>query len=46
MKQFDNNPYLLLAYNGGAGYTRTQLKKGLFKEKINLNLFEYGNDFV
>ncbi|CAM3474901.1 lytic transglycosylase domain-containing protein [Arcobacter aquimarinus] len=38
MKQFDNNPlFIAYAYNGGAGYTRTQLKKGLFKEK---NKFE------
>lgn len=37
-KQFDNNPlFVAYAYNGGAGYTRTQLKKGLFKEK---NKFE------
>ena len=38
MKQFDNNPlFIAYAYNGGAGYTRSQLKKGLFKEK---NKFE------
>ena len=38
IKQFDNNPlFIAYAYNGGAGYTRTQLKKGLFKEK---NKFE------
>lgn len=38
MKQFDNNPlFIAYAYNGGAGYTRNQLKKGLFKEK---NKFE------
>ncbi len=37
-KQFDNNPlFVAYAYNGGAGYTRSQLKKGLFKEK---NRFE------
>ncbi len=37
-KQFDNNPlFVAYAYNGGAGYTRSQLKKGLFKEK---NKFE------
>src|SRR5574344_989435 len=37
-KQFDNNPlFVAYAYNGGAGYTRTQLKKGLFKDK---NRFE------
>lgn len=37
-RQFDNNPlFVAYAYNGGAGYTRTQLKKGLFKEK---NRFE------
>ena len=34
----DNNPlFIAYAYNGGARYTRTQLKKGLFKEK---NRFE------
>ena len=34
MKQFDNNPlFIAYAYNGGAGYTKSQLKKGLFKEK-------------
>ena len=34
MKQFDNNPlFIAYAYNGGAGYTRSQLRKGLFKEK-------------
>ena len=33
-KQFDNNPlFIAYAYNGGAGYTRSQLKKGLFKKK-------------
>jgi soluble lytic murein transglycosylase len=38
MKQFDNNPlFIAYAYNGGGGYTRSQLKKGLFKEK---NKFE------
>lgn len=37
-KQFNNNPlFVAYAYNGGAGYTRTQLKKGLFKNK---NRFE------
>ncbi len=31
-KQFKNNPlFIAYAYNGGAGYTRGQLKKGLFK---------------
>lgn len=31
-KQFDNNPlFIAYAYNGGAGYFRKQLKKGLFK---------------
>lgn len=34
MRQFDNNPlFIAYAYNGGAGYTRSQLKKGLFTEK-------------
>ncbi len=38
MNQFDNNPlFIAYAYNGGGGYTRSQLKKGLFKEK---NKFE------
>ena len=38
MQQFNNNPlFVAYAYNGGAGYTRNQLKKGLFKEK---NRFE------
>ena len=37
-KQFDNNPlFIAYAYNGGAGYTKTQLKKGLFSKK---NRFE------
>ena len=37
-KQFDNNPlFVAYAYNGGAGYTRGQFKRGLFKEK---NRFE------
>ncbi len=37
-KQFDNNPlFIAYAYNGGAGYTRKQFKRGLFKEK---NRFE------
>lgn len=37
-KQFNNNPlFIAYAYNGGAGYTRTQFKRGLFKEK---NRFE------
>ncbi len=32
-KQFKNNPlFIAYAYNGGAGYTRSQLKKGLFKK--------------
>lgn len=36
--QFDNNPlFIAYAYNGGGGYTRKQLKKGLFKRK---NKFE------
>lgn len=34
-KQFNNNPlFIAYAYNGGAGYTRTQFERGLFK-KIN-----------
>ncbi|MCR8711385.1 lytic transglycosylase domain-containing protein [Aliarcobacter butzleri] len=34
MTQFDNNPlFIAYAYNGGGGYTKGQLKKGLFKEK-------------
>ena len=34
MKQFNNNPlFIAYAYNGGAGYARTQLKKGLFKSR-------------
>jgi soluble lytic murein transglycosylase len=34
MRQFDNNPlFIAYAYNGGAGYTKSQLKKGLFTEK-------------
>lgn len=38
MQQFNNNPlFVAYAYNGGAGYTRNQLKKGLFKDK---NRFE------
>ena len=37
-KQFDNNPlFIAYAYNGGPGYTRSQFKRGLFKEK---NRFE------
>lgn len=37
-KQFNNNPlFIAYAYNGGAGYTRSQLKKGLFSKK---NKFE------
>lgn len=32
IKQFDNNPlFIAYAYNGGAGYTRSQFKKGLFE---------------
>ncbi len=32
MKQFNNNPlFIAYAYNGGAGYTKSQFKKGLFK---------------
>lgn len=34
IEQFDNNPlFIAYAYNGGGGYTRSQLKKGLFKDK-------------
>lgn len=34
IKQFDDNPlFIAYAYNGGAGYTRRQLNKGLFKNK-------------
>ncbi len=37
-KQFNNNTlFIAYAYNGGAGYTKTQLKKGLFSKK---NRFE------
>ncbi len=37
-KQFDNNPlFIAYAYNGGAGYTKSQFKKGLFSKK---NRFE------
>jgi soluble lytic murein transglycosylase len=34
MKQFNNNPlFIAYAYNGGAGYARSQLNKGLFENK-------------
>lgn len=34
MKQFNNNPlFIAYAYNGGAGYTRSQFNKGLFSKK-------------
>lgn len=34
MKQFDNNPlFIAYAYNGGGGYTKRQLQKGLFSGK-------------
>ncbi len=34
IKQFNNNPlFVAYAYNGGAGYAKTQLKKGLFKSR-------------
>lgn len=34
MKQFNNNPlFIAYAYNGGAGYAKSQFKKGLFKRK-------------
>ena len=40
MNQFDNNPlFIAYAYNGGAGYTKNQLKKGLFKEKSKYEPF-------
>lgn len=40
MRQFDNNPlFIAYAYNGGAGYTKSQLKKGLFKEKSKYEPF-------
>jgi soluble lytic murein transglycosylase len=38
IQQFNNNPLLIAyAYNGGAGYARSQLKKGLFQGR---NRFE------
>lgn len=38
VQQFNNNPLLIAyAYNGGAGYARSQLKKGLFQGR---NRFE------
>ena len=38
IQQFNNNPlFIAYAYNGGAGYTKSQLKKGLFQER---NRFE------
>lgn len=34
MKQFNNNPlFIAYAYNGGAGYTKSQFNKGLFSKK-------------
>ncbi|MFA6742148.1 MAG: lytic transglycosylase domain-containing protein [Arcobacteraceae bacterium] len=40
MKQFNNNPlFIAYAYNGGAGYTRSQLKKGLFKTRAKYEPF-------
>ena len=34
IEQFSNNPlFIAYAYNGGGGYTRGQLKKGLFRQK-------------
>ncbi|RBQ31967.1 lytic murein transglycosylase [Arcobacter sp. FW59] len=40
IKQFDSNPlFIAYAYNGGAGYTRTQLKRGLFKDKNEFEPF-------
>uniref|UniRef100_UPI0040473B3C lytic transglycosylase domain-containing protein n=1 Tax=Aliarcobacter sp. TaxID=2321116 RepID=UPI0040473B3C len=40
IKQFDNNPlFIAYAYNGGAGYFKSQLDKGLFKKKGNYEPF-------
>jgi len=40
IKQFDSNPlFIAYAYNGGAGYTRSQLKRGLFKEQNEFEPF-------
>ncbi|PUE64073.1 lytic transglycosylase domain-containing protein [Arcobacter caeni] len=40
VKQFNNNPlFIAYAYNGGAGYTRSQLKKGLFKTRAKYEPF-------
>ena len=39
-KQFNNNPlFIAYAYNGGAGYFRTQLKRGLFKKRAKYEPF-------
>ena len=32
-------PFIAYAYNGGAGYTRSQLKKGCLVKKTDLSLF-------
>lgn len=40
IKQFDSNPlFIAYAYNGGAGYTNSQLKRGLFKTKDKFEPF-------
>lgn len=40
IRQFDNNPlFIAYAYNGGAGYTKSQLKKGLFTAKSKYEPF-------
>lgn len=40
MRQFDNNPlFIAYAYNGGAGYTKSQFRKGLFKRKAKYEPF-------
>ena len=40
MKQFNNNPlFIAYAYNGGAGYTRREFRKGLFKSKAKYEPF-------
>ena len=40
IKQFDSNPlFIAYAYNGGAGYARSQLQKGLFKDKSEFEPF-------
>ncbi|OCL86611.1 lytic transglycosylase domain-containing protein [Arcobacter porcinus] len=40
IEQFNGNPlFIAYAYNGGAGYTKSQLKKGLFKDKNHFEPF-------